>query len=832
MFSRLKPKSLSRAQPLVLIAAITCTSSAQVVLDGKFGSAGPLTGPNYNITAELGSTRGNNLFHSFSRFDLKAGDVATFTGPAQNIRNVLSRVTGGSPSSIDGTIRSEIAGANFYLINPSGVVFGPNAAVNVSGAFAVSSANYLKLEDGAKFVAALDADDSLLSSAPVSAFGFLEGASGQVEVHGSLRSGAGNPLSVIGSTVLVADGARLEASGSQVSLIGVSAPGEVTPAISSTIIGGSAGSVGEVKPGSVVIRGGKLVVDNARIDATSTGGDIDLGLSDSIEVLNGAQLTTGSTGASKGGSIKIETPALLVDGLDGPAPTRIAAETTSDQVTGTGGDIVVRASTVKITRGGEVSVSTSGAGDAGVVDISASLLQVQGTETPQFATQIAANAAGIFGAASGAGGKISLRADTIEVGLAFITASTLGDGNAGTIEIHADSLKVNNALITTYTSGAGAGGDIYIDSGDLTLDGSVSSISSLALGYNAELPAGKGGLIQINAGNLRVLNDAAISASTYGDGAGGNIHIKAESIVLDTGHPQPGIVPGISASSNPALDAVTLNGPPGGDVEIETGSLTMRNGMGISTTTATPGSGGSIRIKATGAVSLDNQSSIQSASERPNPDLPAGPAGTISMEAGGNVLLEHGSSISTSALESSGGDIQVSSGTEVRLTDSRFDAQAGEGGGGNITVNAPDMVYLLDGTFTAHAVGNGGNLTIQNPQFILLNRGHLISKSDSGNGGNISILSDFFFQSEAEIDASAPFGIPGTVSVSAPEVDLHSSLIGLPGNLLDAEAQLRPDCAVRLSGDVSSFIVLGRGGLPIQPGGLVPSGAAVSWDDK
>src|SRR5882724_9806541 len=213
----------------ILLAAGLETSRAQVVLDGKFGSTGPLAGPNYDISAGLGSTRGNNLFHSFSQFDLKSGDVATFTGPA-NIQNILSRVTGGSASSIDGTIRSGIAGANFYFINPSGVVFGPNAAVDVSGSFAVSTANYLKLADGAKFVAALDADDSMLSSSPVVAFGFLDGANGKIEVHGSLRSAPDTPLSVIGSTVLVGDGATLEAIGSQISLRGVSAAGEVAPA--------------------------------------------------------------------------------------------------------------------------------------------------------------------------------------------------------------------------------------------------------------------------------------------------------------------------------------------------------------------------------------------------------------------------------------------------------------------------------------------------------------------------------------------------------------------------------------------------------------------------
>jgi large exoprotein involved in heme utilization and adhesion len=107
----------------------------------------------------------------------------------------------------------------------------------------------------------------------------------------------------------------------------------------------------------------------------------------------------------------------------------------------------------------------------------------------------------------------------------------------------------------------------------------------------------------------------------------------------------------------------------------------------------------------------------------------------------------------------------------------------------------------------------------------------LISKSSFGNGGNINILTDYFFESSSTIDASAPFGLPGTVRVTAPEVDLSGSLIALPENLLSAETQMRPDCGVRLGGNISSFIVLGRGGLPIEPGGFIPSSPVRGDDD-
>jgi hypothetical protein len=74
--------------------------------------------------------------------------------------------------------------------------------------------------------------------------------------------------------------------------------------------------------------------------------------------------------------------------------------------------------------------------------------------------------------------------------------------------------------------------------------------------------------------------------------------------------------------------------------------------------------------------------------------------------------------------------------------------------------------------------------------------------------------------------------LPGTVSVTAPDLDLSGSLIGLPGNLLDVESELRPDCRVRLAEKMSSFIMLGRGGLPIEPGGFVPSSSPDSFMNK
>jgi large exoprotein involved in heme utilization and adhesion len=417
-----------------------------------------------------------------------------------------------------------------------------------------------------------------------------------------------------------------------------------------------------------------------------------------------------------------------------------------------------------------------------------------------------------------------IRADSLNVDTAAtISASTLGDANAGSIDIAAHSISIDNASVTTYSAGAGNGGDIRVQSDTLSLNGGLGSITALAIGDNSALPAGRGGNIDIKTGSLQLLNDSAISSSTFGDGNAGNVSITANSVLLDTAHPQPGLFPGISSFASTLIYSGVGSG---GDVVINTGSLTMHNNMFISAATSTTGNGGNINITAS-SVLVDSGASIQSSSDG------SGLAGTVQVHSSGGVQLSSGGSISTSAPQSGAGDILVTSGSEVQLTDSAITARAGPGGGGSITVTAPDLVYLLRGSLDAQAVGDGGNLTIQ-ANSIVVNQGGLISKSSTQNGGNISILSQAFLQSDTVIDSSAPFGIPGTVLVTAPDVDLSASLIPLPSNLLDAESQMRPDCAVRLSGDVSSFVILGSGGLPLEPGGFVPSGggATSSEDEK
>src|SRR3989442_11339779 len=83
----------------------------------------------YEITGGARPGNGSNLFHSFGLFSVGTGDTANFINDMHlTTTNILSRVTGRTPSNIFGAIKTTGFGsANLFLINPAGVVFGPNA---------------------------------------------------------------------------------------------------------------------------------------------------------------------------------------------------------------------------------------------------------------------------------------------------------------------------------------------------------------------------------------------------------------------------------------------------------------------------------------------------------------------------------------------------------------------------------------------------------------------------------------------------------------------------------------------------------------------------------
>lgn len=122
---------------------------AQISSDGTTGSIIKLNKNRFQI--EEGTIRGKTLFHSFDKFSIPTNKQAYFTNPI-GINLILSRVTGKGISNINGTLGVN-GSADLFLMNPNGIIFGPNASLNVNGSFLATTGSSFVFEDGEIFSA-------------------------------------------------------------------------------------------------------------------------------------------------------------------------------------------------------------------------------------------------------------------------------------------------------------------------------------------------------------------------------------------------------------------------------------------------------------------------------------------------------------------------------------------------------------------------------------------------------------------------------------------------------------------------------------------------------
>lgn len=735
-----------------------------ITIDGSLSPGRTLVGPNYTIGANLGKQVGGNLFQSFGIFGLSSGETATFTGPA-TVANVIGRVTGGNPSSIDGAIKSSIAGANVYLINPAGIVFGPNATVNVSGGFHAATADYLKTADGARFLAT-NPGGSTLSAAPPAAFGFLNAAPPAITVSGS-RFGIGNgqTLGLAGGTISIS-GATLTAPSGAIYVTSVAGTGEVplAPGDVSTVTGHGIVTItnqstldvsdrnGMTSGGSVFIGGGSIAIDNSIVDADNfgagPGGKIVLRGDDAITLSNGANIQGNSESSGTAPNIAVSAANLTLD------QSNIASGSSG---VGAGGNIAVDVrGNLTVEDGAFISAATIGNGAGGTVTVSAGTLTVSGASQIDSATAGAGNAGDVI---------VNARSAFIGSG-GIIQAATFGPGNAGKVEMSVADL--------------------------LTIMGQPSNTSFITgIGTVADPSAtGNAGTVNVTAGSLSIGGfEGEISSSTVGAGNAGNVSVDVAGPIVITG-PSGTFPTGIAAFAK-STQGITTGAA--GTVRVTADSLSIMQGGQISSATAGPGNGGDVAIAASSDVVLSGFGPEISASS-----TGGGSAGAITVSAP-NLTLQNGASIST---------------------------QAAIANGGNITLSVGDFLYLLDSKVTTSvlgASGNGGNITID-PQRLVLNHSNIIAQAVAGHGGNITIAAgDFLRSDDSVVSASSQLGIAGTVTISGQETALNGSLVVLPSELRKAIEVLRNSCAARSALPRSSLVQGGRGGLLQDPGAAIPA---------
>ncbi len=871
---------------------------AQIVLDGKFGTSGAITpvSGNYDIAASLGKTVGNNLFHSFTQFDLASGDIATFSGPA-TIQNILTRITGPNPSSIDGAIRSTIDGANLFFLNPHGVVFGQNAQLDVKGSFVVTTAHYIQLSDGNRFdTVNPSANDPLLTSAPPNAFGFLGPTVASISFNGcSLSVPNQKSLSVIGGDIQIVNG-QLTAAGGRINIVSLGSAGTVVLDVNdlnaaldtssfatlgsftmnnSILFGDDQSSVGG---GKVVVQAQELTFDGSGIEASSLGSENSLGVDvtvrDQMTLQNMSFIFSDeySTSTGNGGNINIQAHQLQLQ--------TGSAITCDVHGTGTGGNISVTADTIVLDGQTDpnsfagIGARTDGTGNAGNVTLNAPTLDIRNGMIVSGVT-----------AGSGNGANITVNASAVAIDGNGMTSGIIADatdvGNAGNVAVATGSLEISNGgRISAATGGTGNGGNVNITATDSILLDGQEGILFTGIGVPPLAGAtGKGGDLVINTANLEIQNGARILAGTLGDGDGGNINVTATDIVLNGG----------DATFSTGIQAQTSGNGNAGNITVNTGSLQLLNGAQISVDTSAPGAGGDINItarrvdiqssaalsatsdgqgqggkitvaadsilvngaRADGSVGFagifaGNFFGVQGNATAGDIVIGAGASGTLALQLlngaeisastkgasdGGGVFitattltLDNHASIQCSTVGSGqAGNISLTVQDALQLTDnSSIAVPSASRDGGNITLTVGSLIYLLDSSLTASAGDNGGNIKVD-PDFLVLNHSSITANAINNNGGNIDVVANYFLRSDSPITADSEFGNPGTVLIQAVELDLSGDLVSLPSSLLGAESQLRERCGVRTVGGFSSFLVLGRGGAPIEPNGPLPT---------
>ena len=872
-------------RPLLACLAVFCAQSLPggVVVDKSFGPARALPGPTFMIPANLGRQVGGNLFQSFSQFDLTNAQSATFTGPP-NVQNILSRVTGGSASSIDGKISSQIQGANLFFVNPAGIMFGPHAQLDVSGSVAISTANYVKMVGGGRFNANLGGQDSL-TSAPVSAFGFLNDAPAPVAIAGqsSFESFQVIPgpafatlspeksLSIVSGDINI-NGGYITGAGSGVNLISVRSAGEAQldiTKLSGAIDVAQFSTMGDIRltgfskidtsgpgGGPISIYAGNILLDHSVLSSNTfgsvPGGGINIVARANLEV-NGDNsfpfnISTTTTGPGKAGDINASAASITLNS------GKIASGT--EENSGNGGDINLTAAAVTLDNGAMLSAATSGEGNSGNVTIAADTLQANNSF----------NALDTSTDGSGNGGNISVRAGSVTLDSARFLARTSGTRNGGTISVIANTLILTGTAgeiqtsFDTDTFGPGMGGSINVIARSLILDRGAFKTDNFDVG--------NGGNINVTAESVSLDNNAAISAASGGSGDGGTVNMITDVLQLDSA----------------VISTTAFSTGAGGNVSVTAGNLQLTDRGKIASSTNASGNAGDVHVNATsmiidgagsklgetgifarspraiagsagkggsievsgnelllengGAISTSSSNAapggsvqltlgtltVESDSSISSANRGTGRAGGVIVSTSGPVTLKHHGKISTSSNRAKGGDISLSSNGIVKLkSQSRITASAGTDGG-NITITAPDLVYIADSSITATAGtnggGTGGNITID-PRFIVL-RNSRLDASAIGTGGNITLSSNFLFKENTSLNVTGTLS-SGTVNITAPELDLGAELITLPSSLVDAGTQLQERCTALLQQDFSSFIVIGRGGIEQPPDELQPA---------
>ena len=760
---------------------------AEISVDGTLGgSAGPVNkvDNNYLITEDLGSLRGRNLFYSFNRFDVNTGESATFTGPS-TIENILSRVTGGSTSNIDGTIRSNYPGANLYLMNPHGIIFGPNARLDVKGSFHATTADYIGHSDGNRFNA-IPTSGEILSTAPPGAFGFLGNSYSPITIHESqLEVPTGKTLSIIGGDVDITrsstdDPNTLVASSGRINIASVASPGNVVPGANDLQMNGftQLGNLSVRTPkaenalevistsgdpgGSITIRSGRFVMQDATMTSATHGATDHPGTGIDVHVtgdmrLDRSEIASSSFGDGQAGDLKITAGSLE---LAGDPVSFVNANIGSRAfAAGDAGDLELNMGQLTIRNNAFINSNTLGSGRGGDIKITSGSLEVLGEDSIAYVSTLSANGA------TGDGGNLEITADNIllqsQAGFTGLTTqvNSTGLGNAGDIHINTGRLDVLDGaeISTAVFNGPGNAGNLLISAYTFLVSGvnsnDINASVSSSVFWNANgSTTGNGGDIAISTRELELGDKGSITTRNFSNGPGnaGGIDIRSDTLMITGG----------SFLSSTRLNFGTGNA---GDINIDARDVHIAGPSpenwptGIFTLA-------SVAASSAGAVNIstDNLQLVDGAQINTRTFGP-GAGGTVSITAG-NVLVAGRDPVTNTPASIDASTLALQ-GFENNAT----------GRGGNVQVQAGKLDLLDSGVITtsSSSAGDGGDIVLDTIRLNLDNGASVSAESNStGDAGSIQITADESVEvlNDSSISTKAEFSGGGRVNIHAADL--------------------------------------------------------------
>ena len=427
---------------------------------------------------------------------------------------------------------------------------------------------------------------------------------------------------------------------------------------------------------------------------------------------------------------------------------------------GASGDITIDSPNLNLTNGAWILATTTNAGDAGNIDI-----DVDRTVSLDGSGLIT----GTDLASTGNAGSVTVDSENLLIqNGGVISSSTLGEGRGGNITLDvADSIALRKSLtngfiptgvFTNTVFGDGAAGDLMVNTSQLIMTGggelssgsggitnrgilpfggqggniTVSATDSIRIAgisnddvfssgiVNRTLSSSPAGDITIHTGKLDLLDEGIISASSIGDGGGGNLTIVADESIYLKGTGFENLQNLFQIGLRGEIEAQNLTGGllsntqtgEAGSTRITSPNLILENGALISTSTFGTRAGGNIDISA--------QDIKVSASLLTSSTVDIGRAGNITIETD-RLATFNGGLITTSSVGlGNAGDLTINADDSIQLIDRNnsslvlsglFTNSLGLSYSGNLEVNTKDLT--IAGEAQISAVNSRQNQLIQ-----------------------------------------------------------------------------------------------------------------------